>query len=135
MDKREFPFLALVEHTNFMPPEHYGGDRLVYLGDYLPPDHSAFSMSDEELLAWWLPALSVVNPAFDPASIRRSWVFRASYAQPVVPLGFSSRIPELQTPMPGLLLASMSQVYPWDRGTNYAVAIGQRAARQVIGGA
>ncbi len=30
-----FPFLALVEHTNFLPPEHFGGDHIVYVGDYL----------------------------------------------------------------------------------------------------
>jgi hypothetical protein len=43
--------------------------------------------------------------------------------------GFSAHIPDLATPIPGLFLASMSQVYPWDRGTNYAVEIGRRAAR------
>jgi hypothetical protein len=26
----------------------------------------------------------------------------------------------------------MSQVYPWDRGTNYAVEIGRRAAARMI---
>ena len=29
----------------------------------------------------------------------------------------------------------MSQVYPWDRGTNYAIEIGQRAAKQIMGAA
>ncbi len=27
----------------------------------------------------------------------------------------------------------MSQVYPWDRGTNFAVEIGRRAARLMLG--
>jgi protoporphyrinogen oxidase len=133
MDKRRFPFLALVEHTNFMPADHYGGDRLVYLGDYLPPDHRAFGLSDAELLDEWLPPLTQINPRFDRAWIRKAWVFRAAYAQPVVPLGFSKYIPPLETPIPGVILASMSQVYPWDRGTNYAVEIGRRAARAVAG--
>jgi protoporphyrinogen oxidase len=134
MDKRRFPFLALVEHTNFMPAEHYAGDRLVYLGDYLPPDDPTFKLSDDSLLDAWLPALTDVNPAFDRSWIRRAWVFRAAYAQPVVPLGFSKYIPPLQTPLPGVYLASMSQVYPWDRGTNYAVEIGRRVAGVVIQG-
>jgi hypothetical protein len=30
-----------------------------------------------------------------------------------------------------LYFASMSQVYPWDRGTNFAVEIGRRAARMI----
>ena len=40
-----FPFLALVEHTNYMSPEHYGGDHLVYVGDYLDPSHEYFKLS------------------------------------------------------------------------------------------
>jgi protoporphyrinogen oxidase len=128
MDKREFPFLACVEHTNFIDREHYGGDRIVYVGDYLPTDHRYFETPDEDLLGEWYGALKRINPAFDPSWVRRSWVFRSLYAQPVVSLGFSRHIPSLETPLPGLFLASMSQVYPWDRGTNYAVEIGRRAA-------
>ena len=132
MDKREFPFLACVEHTNFMGTEHYGGDHLVYMGDYLKTDHRYFSMPDAAVLDEWLAALTRINPAFDRAWVRKTWLFRAGYAQPVVPLGFSPHIPPLQTPVPGLFLASMSQVYPWDRGTNYAVEIGRRVARLLM---
>lgn len=132
MDKREFPFLACVEHTNFVDAVHYGGQRLVYVGDYLEPGHRYFDLTDEELLDEWLPALEAINPAFDRSWVQRTWVHRASYAQPVVSLGFSVHIPEIRTPIPGLYLASMSQVYPWDRGTNFAVEIGRRAARLVM---
>jgi protoporphyrinogen oxidase len=135
LDKREFPFLACVEHTNFMDSAHYGGERLVYVGDYLPSDHRWFGLSDEALMAEWLPALTAINPDFDQSWVRQVWVSRATYAQPVVGLGFSHQIPPLETPIPGLYLASMSQVYPWDRGTNYAVEIGRRVARAVLAGA
>jgi protoporphyrinogen oxidase len=128
MDKRYFPFLAVVEHTNFMDRQHYGGDHLLYVGDYLPPEHRLFSLSDEEIVSEWGAALPQINPAFDPSWIRRAWVFRSPYAQPVVSLGFSRHVPTIDTPIPGLYLASMSQVYPWDRGTNYAVEIGRQAA-------
>jgi protoporphyrinogen oxidase len=127
-----FPFLALVEHTNFVDPRHYGGDHLVYCGDYLKPDHEYFSLSQEELLARFLPALRRFNPDFRPDWVRASWLFREKYAQPVPPLNHSRNIPDLATPIPGLYWASMSQVYPWDRGTNYAVEIGQEVARRAL---
>jgi protoporphyrinogen oxidase len=132
--KNPFPFLALVEHTNYVSPEHFGGDHIVYLGDYVPADHEYFRLSEDELAARFIPALTRVNPAFTPAWIRRRWLFRAPYAQPVPLVNHTQRLPPLQTPLPGLLWASMSQVYPWDRGTNYAVEIGRRAARQVLQG-
>ncbi len=127
-----FPFLALVEHTNFIDRRHYGGDHIIYCGDYLPPDHEYFTLSKEELLARFLPSLARFNPKFDPGWVNESWLFRVKYAQPVPPINHSAHIPPLETPLPGLYWASMSQVYPWDRGTNYAVEIGRRVARLML---
>jgi protoporphyrinogen oxidase len=128
-DENPFPFLALVEHTNYLPKEHYGGDHLVYLGDYLTADHEYYRMSEEELVSRYLPSLKRVNPDFSPEWIRKRWLFRAPYAQPVPFVNHSQHIPSIRTPIKGLYFASMSQVYPWDRGTNYAIEMGRRAAR------
>lgn len=127
-----FPFLALVEHTNFIPPENYGGDHLVYCGDYLETDHEYFRLSQDELLHRFLPAFGRINPDFRPDWVKKAWLFRTPYAQPVPLVNHSANIPEIRTPMSGLYFASMSQVYPWDRGTNFAVEIGRRAARLMI---
>jgi len=127
-----FPFLALVEHTNFIPPEHYGGDRIIYCGDYLDPDHDYFRLSKEELLERFLPAFTRVNPAFDRSWVKDAWLWKTAYAQPIPPVNHSQNIPPIKTPVPGLYFASMSQVYPWDRGTNFAVEIGRRTARMVM---
>lgn len=126
------PFLALVEHTNFIDPSHYDNDHIVYCGDYLNPDHEYFSLSKEELMARFLPYLSRFNPDFNPDWVKESWLFKTKYAQPVPPVNHSQNIPGLRTPIPGLYWASMSQVYPWDRGTNYAVEIGRRVAREIM---
>jgi protoporphyrinogen oxidase len=123
-----FPFLAVVEHTNFVSPDHFGGEHILYVGDYLPTDHEYFSLTKEELLARFLPALQKFNPRLEPDWINKTWLFRTKYAQPVPLLNHSKNIPAIQTPIPGLYFASMSQVYPWDRGTNFAVEIGRRAA-------
>ncbi len=124
-----FPFLALVEHTNFLSPEYFGGDHIIYLGDYLETDHEYFRLTQEELLLRFLPALSRINPDFSPDWVRKTWLYRTNYAQPVPLVNHSKNIPSIETPVPGLFFAGMSQVYPWDRGTNFAVEIGRRAAR------
>jgi len=129
-----FPFLAVVEHTNYVPPEHFGGDHIVYIGDYLDTDHEYFSLSKDELLVRFLPSLSRINPTFQPDWVRASWRFSTKYAQPVPQVNHSKNIPAIQTPLNGLYFASMSQVYPWDRGTNFAVEIGRRAARMMLAG-
>ncbi len=127
-----FPFLALVEHTNMVDPAHYGGDHLLYMGDYLAPDHRYFSLSVDELLAEFIPHLQTFNPDFRADWITGAWVHSAKYAQPVPPVGYLQMIPELRTPIRGLYFASMSQVYPWDRGTNYAVELGHKVAKLLL---
>jgi protoporphyrinogen oxidase len=123
-----FPFLAMVEHTNFLPKEKFGGEHLVYCGDYLETDHEYFKLSKEELLERFTPSLTRFNPDFKPDWINRIWLTRSNYAQPVPLVDHSKNIPAIQTPLHGVFFASMSQVYPWDRGTNYAVEIARKAA-------
>src|SRR5512141_1177680 len=128
-----YPMLALVEHTNFVSKEHFGGDHIVYAGDYLEVGHEYFSMSDEQLLERFTPALKKFNPEFSRDWLKKVWVNKTNYAQPVPLVNHSKNIPAIQTPIEGLYFASMSQVYPWDRGTNFAVEIGRRAARLMLG--
>jgi protoporphyrinogen oxidase len=113
-------------------PEYFGGDRIVYLGDYLSQDHDYFRLGEEELVARFLPSLKKVNADFSPEWIRKRWLYRVPYAQPVPFVNHSQRLPEIRTPIKGLYFASMSQVYPWDRGTNYAVEMGRRAVRLMV---
>jgi len=126
--KEGYPFLALVEHTNFMDASHYNNEHIIYCGDYLENDHEYFQLSQDELLQRFLPSFKKINPDFEPDWINQAWLFKANYAQPVPFLNHSRNIPPIETPIPGLYFASMSQVYPWDRGTNFAVEIARRAA-------
>ena len=123
-----YPFLALVEHTNYVGADKFGGDHIVYMGDYLEPEHEFFRLSQEQLLERFLPALKKFNSKFELDWVRKAWLFRTAYAQPVPLLNHSKNIPAIQTPVEGIYFASMSQVYPWDRGTNYAVEFGRKAA-------
>jgi len=127
-----FPFLALVEHTNYVSSEHFGGEHIIYGGDYVEVGHEYFKMDAEELMDKFAESFARINPKFTRDWVRKVWVFKADYAQPVPQLNHSQNIPAIETPLEGIYFASMSQVYPWDRGTNFAVEIGRRAARLMM---
>lgn len=129
----DMPFTAVIEHTNFVEPETYGGKHLLYLSKYVEPDHPYFSMDDEAILAAYMPHLKKLNPAFDSSWVSRSWVFRERAAQPIIPLDYSSKIPEHRTPLRNLYLANTTQIYPEDRGTNYSVRLGEQIADLILG--
>jgi protoporphyrinogen oxidase len=132
INDRDLPFLALVEHTNFMPPADYGGLHLVYFGNYLPMDHPLFGQTDQEVLANYLSALRRLRKDFDPSWVKQHWVFRAPYAQPIVTTGYLRSLPPHRTPLRGVYLANMAHVYPQDRGQNYSLRLGQRMAAMLL---
>jgi protoporphyrinogen oxidase len=125
------PLLAIVEHTNFMDSKQYNNEHLVYLGNYLPSDHPYFSMNEEELLKTFDPFLKKLNPDYKKTIIGLK-KFAVPFAQPIIPINYSKMIPSFQTPLKNVYLANIQQVYPWDRGTNYAVELGEKVAELIL---
>ena len=126
-----FPFVGVIEHTNFERAETYGGDHIVYLSKYLPHTDALYSMSSEEFLNFTIPFLKKMFPAFDIAWIKAYHLWRARWSQPVVEKHYSSLIPGEDSPFSGLYICSMAQIYPEDRGTNYAIREGKRCGEKL----
>ncbi len=126
-----FPFVGVIEHTNFERPEAYGGRRIVYLSKYLPTDHEMWPMDADATLAYAMPHLQRMFPDF-----RREWilahrVWKARWAQPIATTYYSRQVPDQAAPIAGCYLATMAQIYPEDRGTNYAIRDGAKAAAAI----
>jgi protoporphyrinogen oxidase len=126
------PFIAVVEHTNFIEREQYGGRHVLYISNYLRPDHPYFDLSEEQLWELFLPALQRINARFASDWVRERWLFKGPYAQPIVTTGYRRLIPDHRTPIRGLYLATMNQIYPEDRGQNYSIMMGERVAEMAM---
>ena len=126
-----FPFVGVIEHTNFEPASTYGGRHIVYLSKYLPESAELYRMNDQAVLDYCVPFLQRMFPAFDRAWIRGHHVWRARYSQPIVGKWYGRIVPAIETPIRGLHLCTMAQVYPEDRGTNYAIRDGRRLGREL----
>ena len=127
-----YPFTGMFEHTNFRSPSEYSGKHLLYLGNYRPMNDPLFSMSKEEVMAEFLPHLKRIAPDFQPEWVQESWLVKAPYAQPIVTIDYKEHIPPLTTPLEGLWVANMFQIYPHDRGQNYSFELAERLARQLV---
>jgi protoporphyrinogen oxidase len=128
----ELGFIGLIEQTNLVPLERYHGRHLLYVANYLPRDHELLEKDMDELLDFYEPGLRRVNPGFDRSWIRQSWLFRDPAAQPVILPNHRDRMPPYETGVPGLYLANTTQVYPDDRGTNYAVREAEEVVKRLL---
>ena len=127
-----YPFLAVVAHTNFVDKKYYGNNHLTWIANYLPPGHPYLKMSKEKLFAVYRPYLQQINPHFNFKLKTANYeLFFGPFAQPVFGINYSRKKPEFKTPVKNIYLANMDMVYPWDRGTNYAIELGIKVAKIV----
>ncbi|WP_294537588.1 NAD(P)/FAD-dependent oxidoreductase [uncultured Rhodoblastus sp.] len=126
-----FPFVGVIEHTNFEGPANYGGRHIVYLSKYLPHTDALYRMDADGFLDYALPFLQKMFPDFDRSWILAHHIWRARWSQPVVGKYYSRLIPSQDGPAPGFHICSMAQIYPEDRGTNYAIREGRKIARRL----
>lgn len=127
-----FPFVGVIEHTNFERPETYGGRHIVYLSKYLPHTDRLYAMDADQFLDYALPYLQTMFPAMERSWVLAHHLWRARWSQPVVEKHYGALIPADNGANDGFYLCTMAQIYPEDRGTNYAIREGRNVARRLL---
>lgn len=122
------PFLVFINHTNLIDKKYYNGKYIYYIATYVPHDDPLFTCDDKTLEKKWFVSLKQIFPDFDTKKIREKHYFRFANAQHIVDTNYTSKLPDAKTPLRNVYLSNFSQIYPEDRGTNYAVREGKKIA-------
>ncbi|MCK5241081.1 NAD(P)/FAD-dependent oxidoreductase [bacterium] len=125
------PFIAVIEHTNFVSPQNYQGKHTIYLSAYLPTDHFLYTAKEKDLLKAYYAYLKKIIPTFSEKDVAQVDIFHARYAQPVIRAGYSQNLVPTTSPVPGLFVANMAQIYPEDRGMSYSIRLGGQVAETI----
>ena len=128
-----FPFVGVIEHTNFDSPEHYKGSHIAFLSRYLAVEDPVWAYSDEQYVEFALDHLKRMFPDLTRDSVIEHKVWRAEYAQPITERGYSEYVPGRETPYQNALISTMAHIYPEDRGTNYAIREAQEVSETIAG--
>ena len=131
VNEPSFPFVGVIEHTNFERPETYGGRHIVYLSKYLPHTDALYAMNADEFLAYAMPYMQKMFPTMERSWVLAHHLWRARWSQPVVEKHYGSLIPSEDGPVAGFHICSMAQIYPEDRGTNYAIREGRKIGKRI----
>jgi protoporphyrinogen oxidase len=130
------PFGALIEHTNYVSPERYGGEHLLYVPRYVQgPDDPVWQLDDDEVEDLWFEGIADLFPAFDRESVnwtktarnpRTAPIYERGYLDMVVPYDLSEDVAE------GLYYAGMASraQYP-ERSLNGGIVAGFECADRI----
>ncbi|WP_439027302.1 NAD(P)/FAD-dependent oxidoreductase [Haloarchaeobius sp. DT45] len=138
--KDEAPFGVLIEHTNFISEERYGGEHLYYTASYVQdPSEDLWQMSNREVEAYWQDGIEDLFPHFDPEIVnwvetarnpRTAPVYERGYLDMVVPYDLGAEVAN------GVYYAGMASraQYP-ERSLNGAIVAGYACADRIAGNA
>jgi protoporphyrinogen oxidase len=134
----EARFGVLLEHTNFVPPDRYGGEHLVYLASYVQDSEElVWQLDDGALTEYWLDGVADLFPSFDPMDVnwvkvarnpRTAPIYERGYLEQVVPYDLGEAVAD------GLTYAGMASraQYP-ERSLNGGIEAGFAAADVLLG--
>ncbi|MBX0295035.1 NAD(P)/FAD-dependent oxidoreductase [Haloarcula nitratireducens] len=132
----EAPFGALIEHTNFVPAERYGGEHLLYVARYVQsPEEDIWQQDDDGVRETWLSGIEDLFPEFDRDAVnwvktarnpRTAPVYERGYLDMVIPYDLGEAVAE------GVYYAGMASKaqYP-ERSLNGGVVAGYECADRV----
>ncbi|WP_324758924.1 NAD(P)/FAD-dependent oxidoreductase [Haloarcula montana] len=132
----EAPFGALIEHTNFVSAERYGGEHLLYVARYVQsPEEDIWQQDDEAVRETWLAGIEDLFPAFDREVVnwvqtarnpRTAPVYERGYLDMVIPYDLSEAVAD------GLYYAGMASraQYP-ERSLNGGIVAGYECADRI----
>jgi protoporphyrinogen oxidase len=132
------PFGALIEHTNFVPPERYGGEHLLYVPKYVQSaEEEVWQMSDDEVEDHWLSGLEDLFPRFDRSHVNWTETFRNPRTAPVYERGYLDMVIPYhldESVGEGVYYAGMASraQYP-ERSLNGGIVAGYECADRIAG--
>ncbi len=131
VNDESIPFLVFLSNSELAGKETYQGKHVYYIGFYAEHEHHYFTDTDEDIMTEWLGGVKKMFPDFKESKIRDKAIFKFKNAQHIVDLDFRNRIPSYQTPVANVYLSNFSQIYPEDRGLNFAIRDGERVAEMI----
>jgi len=121
INSKYLPFGGIIEHTNFVPSDEYGGKKIVYVFNYLPANDPMCHYSKDEIQALYVNGLKKIFPLFNEGWVEDTVFSKDLFGTPIYSLDYASEMPSHKTPIPNLYLANTAQIYPEDRNVNNCI--------------
>lgn len=125
-----FPFVAIVNQSGLVDRQHYNNNYLTYIGGYYQQKDPLLNLSANKILTKFTPFIKKINPRFR-AENYQVYLSKHLSSQPIVAPSYQKNLPPFKKKYKNIYLVSMEQIYPWDRGINYAIDLADKFLKSV----
>jgi protoporphyrinogen oxidase len=115
-----FPFVAVVNQAGLVNKKNYHNLYPTYIGGYYQQNDPLLTAPPQKVLAQFAPFIKKINPCFQEKNYQLK-ITKYRWAQPIIEPGYEKKRPPFKTKWSNIHLVNMEQIYPWDRGVNYAL--------------
>jgi protoporphyrinogen oxidase len=126
------PFTAVIEMSALVDPKHFNGNALVYLPKYVPSNDPSFAKTDSELRNTFLDALTKMYPHFSPADVLSFQVSRVRQVFAIPTLGYSERVPSVNTSQPGIHVVNSAQILNGTLNVNETIQLVEKSLPDLL---
>ena len=113
-------------------PKEFAGQHLVYLPYYVPEDDSLFHQTDDQIQEASLAGLESMYPGFSRDDVVAFRVSRVRRVMPIPTLGYSEKLPSVQTSVPSVYVVNSAQIVNGTLNVNETVRLGEHAAQDLL---
>jgi protoporphyrinogen oxidase len=125
---KSLPFTGIIESTNILSPESFGGRHLIYLPKYTTQADPLAKVSDGQIIDRFIDHLKKIFPHLKDEDILHSRLVRENYVQPIRPPLPAGHPLGFRTPLPGVFLANSSLIKNTTLNNNAALQIAKEVA-------
>lgn len=127
------PMTAVIEMTNIVPPQQFGGSHLIYLPKYLPSAAEGWDESDDQLYQRFTTALQQMHPGFNQSQDVLAWrIARARQVMAIPTLDYSNNLAAICTSIPGLYALNSAQIVGGTLNVNETIELAEQHFRETI---
>lgn len=127
----DLDFGGIIEQTNFISQEEYGGNHIVYLSRYFDHEDELNTMSEGQIVDLFMTQLKQLFNGFNEESIKEKKVFIGHNAAPFCHLGFSKKVRDTQLKISNGSVANMVHVYPDERSVNNSIKLAYKSLKSI----
>ena len=127
------PFTGVIEMTALVDKDYFGGRSLIYLPKYVSPDDPLYLKSDHEIKEYFMAAFKKMYPELKDDNFKFSGVARAKHVITVLSAGYSDKLPEIKTSIPGVYIVNSAHIKDGTLNVNETIKVAESKLSEITG--